>query len=196
MFEVFSSTGGTKTEQWTFKDKQGSSVFADAKVIDHGFENNGSVVSAPIEEGSFFSYNKTGEPIKISCTLAFQGTMQYLQSALEIVKKYKTSMDVFSIITPFAEYENMALESYSYTRDVTNGVGLLYIKINCVEIKEVNVAYSTTDVSELPPPISDADATNPSDTSTQNTGMTSTTNPSAEQGKKLESKAHEWGIRI
>ena len=190
IMEVFSAfmggRQGVKTETWTFKDKQGTTVFSDAKVIDIGVEDNGTVVEAPIEEGSFFSYNKTGEPIRVNCTLAFQGTAQYLQSTLATIKKYKTSMDLFSVITPFAEYEKMALQSYSYTRDVTNGEGVLYVKIECVEIKEVSVAYSATDVSELPPPISEGEAANPSDSSTVDTGMTSTGTTSSSNGESAQ----------
>lgn len=192
MLQIFSAFSKKKTETWTFKDKQGTSIFGDVSVMDIAYENNGSVVSAPIEEGSFFSYNKTGEPIKIGCTLAFQGTAQYLQSTLDIVKKYKESMDLFSVVTPFDEYENMALESYSYVRDVTNGNGTLYIKIECKEIKEVTVAYSSTDASELPPPINDS--ADPSDASTQDTGMTSTTGTNSSNdgsAKRSRSKLHE-----
>lgn len=193
MMQIFSSIlggkAGTKTETWSFKDKQGTSIFGDTKVMDINVGHNGSVVSAPIEEGSFFSYNKTGEPTKISCTLAFQGTAQYLQSTLNVLKKYKESMDTFSIVTPYAEYENMTMESMSYVRDVTNGEGLMYVKSSFVEIKEVQVAYSSTDVSELPPPISEGDAADPSDASTQDTGMTSTTTPSESNQKKMRSVA-------
>lgn len=197
--QIFSSTlnnKGTQTETWTFKDKQGTSIFGDVHVMDIGVEHRGSVVSVPIEEGSFFSYNKTGEPTSIRNTLAFQGTAQYLQSVLEMLKKYKESMDSFSIITPFAEYENMALESFSYTKDVTNGVGVLYAQVECKEIKEVSVAYSSTDVSELPPPIADEEATNPSDASTVDTGMTSTTGTSSNnEGSATKSRSMAKDIK-
>lgn len=191
IFSIFGSNG-IQTETWNFRDKQGESIFGDVKVMDISFESNGKVVSQPVEEGSFFSYNKTGEPNKITNTLAFEGTAQYLQSVLNMLKKYKESMDLFSVVTPYCEYENMSLESYSYTRDVTNGYGVLYVPINCVEVKEVKVAYSSTDVSELPPPIDDS--ANPSDASTQDTGMTSTTSGSSqtqESAKKSRSKIHE-----
>lgn len=172
--EIFSILGNNSkiTETWNFRDKQGESIFGNVKVMDIGYENNGTVVSQPIEEGSFFSYNKTGEPIGIGCTLCFEGTSQYIQSMLNAVKKYKESMDLFSVITPFAELENMTLEGYSYSFDVTNGYGVLYVRIICKEVKEVKVSYSSTDVSELPPPIDDS--ANPSDASTQDTGMTTT----------------------
>ena len=177
--QIFSSIlgnkQGIKTETWTFK-KDGVSIFGDVKVMDIGADYNGNVVSVPVEEGSFFSYNKTIEPIKIGNTLAFQGTAQYLQSTLNLLKKYRESLDRFSIITPYAEYENMTLARFSYTRDITNGEGLLLVKAEFEETIEVQVAYSSTDVSELPPPITDS--ADPSDASTQDTGMTSTTAPS------------------
>ena len=169
------------TEIWDFRDKQGTSVFGNVKVMDIGVEENGSAVLQPVEENSFFSYNKTTEPQQIQCTLCFEGTAQYLQSSLNIVKRYKTGMDILSIVTPYAEYEKMTLESYSYTRDVTNGTGLLYVQCVFREVREVKAAYSQTDVSELPPPISDGEAANPSDASTSDTGMTGTNSGSSQQ---------------
>ena len=179
-------------EVWDFRDKQGTSIFGSVKVMNIGMEANGTVVSQPIEEGSFFSYNKTAEPHHVQCVLCFEGNAQHLQSMLTIVEKYKTGLDTFSIVTPYAEYENMSLESYSHARDVTNGYGLLYVQCEFKEIQEVEAAYSSTDVSELPPPISDP--ANPSDASTVNTGMT-TPGAGSEQtqksAKRSRSMLHE-----
>jgi hypothetical protein len=61
-------------------------------------------------------------------------------------------------------------------------------------VREVQVAYSQTDVSELPPPISSGDAANPSDASTQDTGMAGTssgTSSQQESAKKSRSKARD-----
>lgn len=181
-------------EVWDFRDKQGTSIFGSVKVMNIGMEANGTVVSQPIEEGSFFSYNKTAEPHHVQCVLCFEGNAQHLQSMLTIVEKYKTGLDTFSIVTPYQEYENMSLESYSHARDVTNGYGLLYVQCEFKEIKEVETAYSSTDVSELPPPISEENAANPSDASTVNTGMT-TPGTGSEQtqksAKRSRSMLHE-----
>ena len=188
------SKNKTTAEIWDFRDKQGTSVFGNVKVIDIGVDDNGSAVSQPVEENSFFSYNKTSEPQQIQCTLCFEGTVQYLQSCLNIVKRYKKGMDLLSIVTPYAEYESMTLESFSHTRDVTNGCGLLYVQCVFREIEQVQVAYSQTDVSELPPPISSGDAANPSDASTQDTGMTGTssgTSSQQESAQKSRSKARD-----
>ena len=190
------SNNKTALETWDFRDKQGSSVFGNAKVMGIGFEANGTVVSQPVEENSFFSYNQTSEPNHISCVLCFEGTVQYLQSSLNIVDRYKKGMDALSIVTPYAEYENMKLESYSYTRDVTNGHGLLYIQCEFREIQEVQAAYSSTDVSELPAPITDGNSANPSDASTVDTGMTSTTTPDSQTKESSESALHKIKRRV
>ena len=188
----------TSTESWDFRDKQGTSIFGNVRVMDIGVEKNGSTVAQPIEENSFFSYNKTSEPTQISCTLCFEGTAQYMQSCLNIVDRYRIGIDLISIVTPHAEYENMTLESYSYTRDVTNGQGLLYVQTVFREVKEVKAAYSSTDVSELPPPISEGESANPSDASTQDTGMASTGNgtasqqESAKKSRSIARDAYDW----
>ena len=189
----------TSNESWDFRDKQGTSIFGNVRVMDIGVEKNGSTVAQPIEENSFFSYNKTSEPTQITCTLCFEGTAQYMQSCLNIVDRYRIGIDLVSIVTPHAEYENMTLESYSYTRDVTNGQGLLYVQTVFREVKEVKAAYSSTDVSELPPPISEGESANPSDASTQDTGMnasnggTSQQQESAKRSRSVLKDISDWG---
>lgn len=186
----------TSNESWDFRDTQGTSIFGNVRVMDIGVEKNGSAVSQPIEENSFFSYNKTSEPTQISCTLCFEGTAQYMQSCLNIVDRYRIGIDLVSIVTPHAEYENMTLESYSYTRDVTNGQGLLYVQAVFREVKEVKAAYSSTDVSELPPPISESESANPSDASTQDTGMASTGSGTASQQESAKKSRRSMADKI
>lgn len=122
---------------WEFSDN----VLPNAHFIDVDISYGGSVVSAPIEQGSFFSYNKTTEPIQINATLAFDGSNTYLQSVLKNLNTLKNSVTIFSIITPFSEFQSMTLESYDYSLRTRNGLGVLYIKANFVEIKEIVVSY-------------------------------------------------------
>ena len=122
---------------WQFSDN----VLPNAHFIDVDVSYGGSVVSSPIEQGSFFSYNKTTEPIQINATLAFDGSNTYLQSVLNNLNTLKNSVTIFSIITPFSEFQSMTLESYDYNLRTRNGLGVLYIKANFIEIKEIVVTY-------------------------------------------------------
>lgn len=126
---------------WIFSDN----VLPNAHFLDMDVKYGGSVVSAPIEKGSFFSYNKTTEPIQISAMLTFDGSNTYLQSVLNNLSTLKNSVTTFSITTPFFEFQSMTLESFDYSLRTKNGLGVLYIKGEFVEIKEIVVNYGNSD---------------------------------------------------
>lgn len=117
-------------------------VMASAYIIDMAIRQGGTVVSSPIEQGSFASYNKTTDPTEITATLAFQGTDLHLQTVLFDMKQLKESVTTFSIETPYAEYQNMTLQNYDYSYKLEDGLGVLYINATFLEIREVQVAYT------------------------------------------------------
>ena len=134
----------SRKSEWTFSDD----VLPGALVFDMSINYGGSVVSSPIEEGSFFSYNKTTEPMQVNATLSFVGSDTYLQSVLDRLYTLKNSVTMFSINTPMYEFENMNLESYSFDLKREDGRGVLYVKANFIEIREITVSYENTNISE------------------------------------------------
>lgn len=148
------------------------------------------MVSEPIEKGSFMSYNKVTSPLEINADLSFSGTNAYLQSVIDMIENLKQEISYFSIVTPVYEYECMTLQNYDYSLNATDGLGVLHINAQFVEIREVDVAYSSVDVST----ITAADAKNPSDASKVNTGTTTPAEPTGEQqeaGERAESIMHK-----
>lgn len=133
----------SQSTDWSFSDD----VLPNASFFDLSISCGGSVVSSPIENGSFFSYNKTNEPIQINANLSFSGTNTFLQSVLDRLYKLKNSVTTFSIKTPIYEYRNMNLESFDYALRREDGLGVLYIKANFVEIREVQLTYTDTGIS-------------------------------------------------
>lgn len=158
---------------WEFSDN----VLPNAHFIDVDISYGGSVVSAPIEQGSFFSYNKTTEPIQINATLAFDGSNTYLQSVLKNLNTLKNSVTIFSIVTPFSEFQSMTLESYDYNLRTRNGLGVLYIKANFVEIKEIVVNYGDEST------ITQKESKDVSAVSTVQGGLKQPTIPTTEEAK-------------
>lgn len=171
------SNKNSSAGQWQFTDGFGSAVLPAAVVMDVRVTSGGLVVSESVEKGSFATYNKVNEPIEINTTLAFEGTDICLQSVLENIEKLKQALTHISIATPIHEYENMSLQNYEYQLSATDGLGVLYINALFVEVREVEVVYSTADVAS----ISQADASNPADVSVQDNGIVSAENPTASQ---------------
>lgn len=171
--------------EWLIADGSGNPVLPLYSYISHSIDAGGSAVSAPIEEGSFNSYNKTSEPKKITIEVSFSGTRAELHEALDKVDELKESTKTFSIITPYYEYENFTLESYSSDMRTETGWGVMFVTLQCVEIKETQAMYSSVSQDAIQSAqtssISADDATNPSDVSTVETGQTATSAPTAAQ---------------
>lgn len=161
--------------EWSFSN----GVLPNASIFNMQVRCGGTVVSSPIEAGSFISYNKTNEPMEINAVLAFMGSDSYLQSVLDSLKTLKLSVTTFSIETPEYEYESMTLENYDYARTREDGHGVLYINAVFREIGEVQLAYTDTDITE-------ADSKDPSAVSNANGGL-----KQAQQPSPVESTAGE-----
>lgn len=126
--------------KWGFSDD----ILPNAAVYEMAVKMDGSVVSTPVEEGSFTSYNKTLEPVEIAATLAFSGSDTYLQSIIDDLKKLQQGVTVFSIKTPTYEYQKMTLQGFNYSLRREDGIGALYVDADFVEIREVQLAYTNT----------------------------------------------------
>lgn len=179
-----------QSSKWRFVNEQGANVLPDAAVFQVSVTSGGKVVSEPIEQGSFMTYNKVNSPLEINADISFSGTNAYLQSVISMIEALKTAVSYFSIVTPVYEYEHMTLQNYDYSLNATDGLGVLHINAQFIEIREVDVAYSSIDTST----ITAVDAKNPSDASKVNTGTTTTRNPTAEEqkeGERIESILHK-----
>lgn len=176
-----------QSSKWRFVNEQGRNVLPDAVVFQVSVTSGGKVVSEPIEKGSFMSYNKVTSPLEINSDLSFSGTNAYLQSVIDMIENLKQEISYFSIVTPVYEYERMTLQNYDYSLNATDGLGVLHINAQFVEVREVDVAYSSVDVST----ITAADAKNPSDASKVNTGTTTPAEPTAEQKKVGETALYK-----
>ena len=78
--------------------------------------NESKVVSAPVEEGSFATYNKVATPLEVNVTLGIQGDDSTLQDALDTLTTLQAGTQLVSLVTPNAEYPDLNLEGFNYSR--------------------------------------------------------------------------------
>lgn len=165
--------------EWSFSDN----VLPNAAIFELQIRCGGTVVSSPIEAGSFVNYNKTNEPMEINATLAFSGSDSFLQSVLDSLNTLKTSVTTFSIQTPLYEYENFTLQNYDYSMRREDGRGVLYVNALFLEIREVQVLYTDTET------ITAADSKDPSAVSNVNGGLKQAQQPSSAESTAGEASA-------
>lgn len=189
-------TQTTSGVEWVIADESGNSLLPVYSVISIDVQMDGQVVSNPIEDGSFTTYNKTNAPISITMSISFQGNRPALQEAITKVGELKESIETFSIVTPYYEFENMTVETVSYKMSTEDGLGVLFVDLTCAEVREVEAAY--TSVSQTA--IQAVQCSNASNASTVNTGQTTTSIPTAEEsetaGEELESIPYQMHGKV
>ena len=138
-----------------------------SRVMDLEMTAEGKVVSTPIEQGSFASYNKVASPTAIRATLAVEGETWNLHSAVDTLFELKEGTELVDFVTPVREYRKYTLEKFSYQQAAEKGVNVLYVEIHLSEIKEVEPQYTDT---KAPAPITKKAAKNPANVSTKEMG--------------------------
>ncbi|WP_348988717.1 phage baseplate protein [Xenorhabdus sp. SGI240] len=132
---------------WGIFNQYGIPLLLADSVISLQYQNQYRVVSAPIENGSFATYNKVGEPYKVTVQLSKSsgGTLERgaFLSQLEILAK---STLKFHVITPEFVYTNAAIVGYDIAREAKDGATLLKVNLHLEEIREVTVKYDKEQV--------------------------------------------------
>lgn len=140
---IGSLLGVAQKEKWQIVYDEGGGValeltsFLGMEVIDEG-----KVVSVPVEEGSFASYNKVETPLEVKIAGAIQGQDGDLQGALETLDELRASTELLNVFTPVSTLVNLTLQKYDYSLTRENGRGVLYVELAFQQVKQVESAYT------------------------------------------------------
>lgn len=130
--------------------------------LDSSFDAN--TVTQPVEQGAFFSANKTASPASYSVELTLQGTDLEIMQAIAVLEAEVKDASLIQILTPFYVTPNVTVVKMAWVHK--ESVGILAVSLQLQEIKEVTAEYTNTEVK----PVSKGQAKNGSDVSTQNGG--------------------------
>ena len=170
--------------------KAGSGNIAFYSMLEIGAEESSNLPEEPIEKGSFADYNRTINPITISCRLASQGTPSTLQSMIERLQELKTGTEKLTFITPMMTYENLMLESFDYRKDEHTGHNVLVVDVRLKEIREIEGQKTTSSVTEPePPPVTDDASADGSCVSAEDYGEVQASYPSSSESSSAESSS-------
>ena len=144
---------------WGIFNEFGVPLLLADNVISLQYQNQSRVVNAPIEKGSFTSYNKVADPYKATVQLSKSsgGTLERgaFLAQLEILAK---STLKFYIITPEYVYKGANIVGFDFAREARDGATLIKVNVHLEEIREVIVKYDEEEV------------TNPDDARIKDTG--------------------------
>lgn len=151
--------------QWNLISyRTGRPILTFQSFLKASLQADASVVSDSIEQTSFASYNKVTSPKKYHFDLAIKnkqfGTTSFgvnpiaartvpdtFQQAYYALEDLKDSTEMFSFVSPSMEYRNLTLSNYTINWE--NTTDLIIVGLDCVEIREVQAAYTKVDTSDL-----------------------------------------------
>lgn len=119
----------------------GDAIFPDALVLQLGGMTRQSTSDAPLEEGSFTSFNKVASPQEIRLTLSFQGTTKQKKKNFIKLQQMQESTDLFSVLMPGLTKANMNVVALEFDRNPNMTSDLLIVNVS---LKEVRVYAQTT----------------------------------------------------
>lgn len=130
--------------QWGIFNQYGIPIMLADTVHSLKYNNNSQIAQAPVEKGSFASYNKVQNPYQATVTMIRGGgdvTKRGLFIAqLELLSK---STLLFHVITPEYVHINAAIVGYDYARDPNAGARMIIANIHLEEVREAKVTYET-----------------------------------------------------
>lgn len=155
---------------WGIYDTQsGEQMFVGASVIGVSYESEHRVSNAPIENGSFSSYNKTKNPYTIVVEYVCDGSRGLaLADFVANVKNAEESLAIVSVSTPEISYASANIVGHRYRRSAERGLNLPVVEVLLAEVRiEASAGYGS--------------AANPQGQPQQNVGTVQTQSPSATQ---------------
>lgn len=133
---------------WGIFNEFGVPLLLADNVLSLQYQNQSRVVNAPIEKGSFTSYNKVADPYKATVQLSKSsgGTLERgaFLAQLEILAK---STLKFYIITPEYVYKSANIVGFDFAREARDGATLIKVNVHLEEIREVSVQYEEEEVT-------------------------------------------------
>jgi len=130
---------------WGIFGQNGIPLLLSDNVTSVKHQNTSKVSNAPIERGSFASYNKVGDPFTVTVQMTKGSGGVFMRGAfLALLDALANSTDLFLVITPEAVYPNMAITGYDYAREASDGARLLKVNIHLTEVRQVEVKYTKT----------------------------------------------------
>ncbi len=134
--------------QWSLNNASGERVVEFTSVLSMDLRDEYNVVTGPVEEGSFASYNKVASPLEIDCSLGIEGDDATLGTALDALNDLAAGTELVSLVTPDTEYSSLNLHSVSYRRTREDGLGVLWLDLKLIEVRQVKAQYTNAKLGE------------------------------------------------
>lgn len=172
-------------KRWGIFNEYGIPILLADSVVSLQYSNSSAVSNAPIEAGSFASYNKVQEPYQATVQLS-KGSGGALQRGLFLAQLETLSKSTlkFHIITPEYVYTNATIVGMDVAREASDGAQLIKVNLHLEEIREVKVQYSLVETAQ------------PSDSATKDIGQQAASEIGGDNRSGLHRLANSFGNTV
>jgi len=132
---------------WGLVNEFGVPVVLADNVLGLSFQSASTIVNAPIEGGSFASYNKIATPSQavVQMSKGSGGALQRGAFLAQLLALEGSTLK-FYVISPEFVHRNMCITNVDYARSAQEGVQLIVVNVSLEEVREVKVNYSFEEV--------------------------------------------------
>lgn len=127
---------GQEPVRWTILNKLGDPVADFDSILSVDMRNSSRISNYPVENGSFKSYNKVANPFDARVVGVRSGTEVQRQEFIDKLQAAANSLELLTIVTPEATYENANIEAFDYVRETTNGAGMIKASLTFIEVRQ------------------------------------------------------------
>ena len=133
---------------WGLVNEFGVPVVLADNVLGLSFQSASTIVNAPIEGGSFASYNKIATPSQavVQMSKGLGGALQRGAFLAQLLALEGSTLK-FYVISPEFVHRNMCITGVDYARSAQEGVQLIVVNVQLEEVREVRVNYSFEEVA-------------------------------------------------
>lgn len=126
--------------RWGLYDEGDNGVLLFDSFLGIRFRNGARISSFPVEQGSFSSFNKVDTPYDAALRFALSGDMASRGALLAKLEGIKSSVELFSVVTPEITYASANVVAYSYERSPRTGPSQLVVELYVEEVRQTATA--------------------------------------------------------
>lgn len=127
---------------WALISDKGTTVAPFDSMLSIDVKNENKILTSPVEDSGFASYNKVASPLDIYVELAASASESGHAALLAALDKLASGTELVSLVTPDQEYRHLNIESYTVKRTATEGATLLVAELHLLEVRQVKVRVS------------------------------------------------------
>lgn len=135
-------------DRWGIFNEFGIPVLLADNVTSVEFQNTANVANAPLEKGTFASYNKVQDPYTatVQMTKGSGGTLERGAFIAQLEALSRSTL-LFNVLTPEYVHRNAAITGFGYRRLPNEGNRIIVANIELKEVREVRVQYEQEEVA-------------------------------------------------